>query len=394
MCQTRAVRTARLLIVGLVVAGLAAAVFAYLQYVRKAEQAVTADLLPGIAQPGGRPASGEEARGAVTATVTPADEGREVVLEVRDDGDWRQEATAEQDAEGRAEFVLGSPDGLREGASYRVTSPGDEDLAEATSPVLAGDQWGRPDFEDDFEGNALGADWMNRGETYNPEGLRACSKGSGDAVAVRGGTLRLSVLLDAERAEEKCRALDANGKPIGNYRYRLNGHVTTNGHYFRYGVLAARIKFQELRGQHASLWMQPAISESTTDSATGGAEIDVIEWFGKDVPNGGLTSFIYRLSPDGPVKVGDWIPDPDRFLSGADDSWYDRYHVFSVEWTPDAYIFRIDGQETWRTSEGISHQPEYPILSLLSSDYELRHLPDGGSLPQTMHVDWVRFWEE
>jgi beta-glucanase (GH16 family) len=166
-----------------------------------------------------------------------------------------------------------------------------------------------------------------------------------------------------------------------------------NAHYFRYGVLAARIKFQKMQGQHASLWMQPAISESTTDSATGGAEIDVIEWFGEGTANGRLTTFIYKLSEDGPVKVGDFIADPDSFLTGQDDSWYDRYHVFSVEWTSQAYIFRIDGKETWRTSEGISHQPEYPILSLLSSDYELRKLPDPGDLPQTMHVDWVRFWE-
>ena len=92
------------------------------------------------------------------------------------------------------------------------------------------------------------------------------------------------------------------------------------------------------------------------------------------------------------MKVGDWIPDPDRFLSGPGDSWYDRYHVFSVEWTPEEYIFRIDGQETFRTSEGVSQQPEYPILSLLSSDYELRKLKDN-PLPQTMYVDWLRFWE-
>jgi beta-glucanase (GH16 family) len=201
------------------------------------------------------------------------------------------------------------------------------------------------------------------------------------------------VLLDDERAGERCRAKNGEGKVIGTFDYRLNGHVMTNGHYFRYGVLAARIKFQQLQGQHASLWMQPAISESTTDSGKGGAEIDVIEWFGEGVKNGGLASFIYMLTEDGPTKVGGWVEDPDRFLTGPDDSWFENYHVFSVEWTPEEYIFRIDGQETWRTSEGISHQPEYPILSLLSSDYELANLGKLSNLPQTMHVDWLRFWE-
>ena len=45
--------------------------------------------------------------------------------------------------------------------------------------------------------------------------------------------------------------------------------------------------------------------------------------------------------------------------------------MFSVEWSPGGYVFRIDGRETWRTSAGVSRRPEYLILSLLSSDYEL-----------------------
>ena len=66
--------------------------------------------------------------------------------------------------------------------------------------------------------------------------------------------------------------------------------------------------------------------------------------------------------------------------------------MFSVEWTPESYIFRIDGHETFRTSKGVSGQPEYLILSLLSSDYELANL-DEDKLPQAMSVDWVRYWE-
>ena len=239
----------------------------------------------------------------------------------------------------------------------------------------------------------MSADWINRGEAYNPEGLRACSLASGDAVEVGGGTVGLSVMIDPDRTDEKCTAKNAKGEVIGTFDYRLNGHIMTNGHFFRFGVMAARIKFQKLQGQHASLWMQPAISESTTDSRTGGAEIDVIEWFGDGVKNGGLASFIYMLTEDGPKKVGGWIEDPDQYLADQDDSWFDDYHVFSVEWTPDEYIFRIDGQETWRTDQGISHQPQYPILSLLSSDYELENLGKVSNLPQTMQVDWLKFWE-
>jgi len=67
--------------------------------------------------------------------------------------------------------------------------------------------------------------------------------------------------------------------------------------------------------------------------------------------------------------------------------------VFSVEWTPSRYVFRIDGKETFRTSRGVSGRPEFLILSLLSSDYELGYLGGEARLPQSMKVDWVRFWQ-
>jgi hypothetical protein len=370
---------------------IAGAASAYFGLVGTTEQTVEVTVLPPIAQPGAEPASSAEAQTAVQATFTPAREGRAAVLEQRQGGAWEQVATAEQDADGVVEFVVDG--GSDAAATFRVSAEGSDGLDGVTS-ATADQPWGEPDFGDEFDGDALSSDWMNRGEgMYNPEGLRACSKGSAEAVEVGGGTLAVSVLLDTERADEKCPAKKANGKSAGKQAYRLNGHIQTNGHYFRYGVLAARIKFQELQGQHGSLWMQPAISESTTDSGKGGAEIDVIEYFGDGVKNGGLASFIYKLTEDGPEKVGGQLSDPDQYLTDAEDSWFDRYHVFSVEWTPEEYIFRIDGQETFRTSEGISHQPEYPILSLLSSDYELANLGKTSNLPQTMTVDWLRFWE-
>ena len=313
------------------------------------------------------------------------DKGAKATLESQDGGSWTKVATAEQDRAGHVEFVI--PAGSQAAAGYRVTGSG------ATSETVDGDAWGDPDFDDEFDGRKLADYWASRGEGYNPEGLRLCSAGSADAVDVADGTLRVSVLLDPDRRGEQCTAKKASGEPAGKFAYRLNGHIMPNGHFFKYGVLAARIKFQERQGQHGSLWMQPAISESTTDSGPGGAEIDVIEYFGDGVKNGGLASFIYKLTEDGPEKVGGQLPDPDQYLAGKDDSWFDAYHVFSVEWTPEEYIFRIDGQETFRTSQGISHQPEYPILSLLSSDYELANLGGDKNLPQTMNVDWLKFWQ-
>ena len=98
-----------------------------------------------------------------------------------------------------------------------------------------------------------------------------------------------------------------------------------------------------------------------------GAEIDIIEYFGDNHPEGGLTSFIYSKNSSGKdVKTGSWIKNSTSFLKNRKDGWSKNYHVFSVEWTPSVYIFRIDGKETWRTKVGVSGQQQFPILSVLA----------------------------
>ena len=53
----------------------------------------------------------------------------------------------------------------------------------------------------------------------------------------------------------------------------------------------------------------------------------------------------------------------------------------------------ISSRESARITTGISGVAEFPILSLLSSDYELKKLKGEANLPQTMSVDWIRFWQ-
>ena len=68
------------------------------------------------------------------------------------------------------------------------------------------------------------------------------------------------------------------------------------------------------------------------------------------------------------------FPNAAQALRGKSDTWWSRYHVFSVDWTASGYVFRIDGTITWRSSKAVSKVPQYLILSLLSSDWELPQL--------------------
>jgi beta-glucanase (GH16 family) len=124
-----------------------------------------------------------------------------------------------------------------------------------------------------------------------------------------------------------------------------------------------------------------------------GTEVDVAEFFGAGYRNGGIANYVYSLpSPGVTLKHGALRASALRALRGRSDTWWSRYHVFSVHWTSRGHVFRIDGIETSRVMTAVSRRPEYLLLSLLSSDWELPRL-DTATLPTTMKVDWVRVWQ-
>lgn len=157
---------------------------------------------------------------------------------------------------------------------------------------------------------------------------------------------------------------------------------------FKYGYFEARIKFQELQGHHGAFWLQsPLYGQYHDDPARSGAEIDVIEFFG-----GG------RTETDAQQSIYWNAYDSEDLQHRSHDVFYreqhatelsQEFHTFALLWTPEEYVFYIDGVETWRTSEGLSQVPQYLVLSLESSTWENTRL-DVDRLPDEMLVDYVR----
>jgi beta-glucanase (GH16 family) len=261
-----------------------------------------------------------------------------------------------------------------------VAGDGDDAIGAEASTADAPKASFTDDFDEDSVDEPDGA-WHTRDQGFT--GVRTCSRADASGSEVGDGVLQLSVLEDPKGGE--CQLPGRRKK----FPQRLNGHVGTQGRYdFTYGFAAARIKTQSARGQHAAFWMQSAAGQKPLGPKKGGAEIDVMEYFGDDHPQGGLTSFTYFLDKQGKKQtIGGWLPDVEEL----GDDWSEKYHVYSVEWTPKEYVFRIDGRVTQRLEGETSGQPEFLILSLLSSDYELPRF--NGKLPETMEVDWARVWE-
>lgn len=357
------------------------------------QAAVPVSIVPGVIAPSSDLQKSGAAKWAVIGKYGAGKAGKKVKLQRKSGSSWVTKDKTEIDKKGFALFAV-PPGKPASPVTYRIDGPG------AASAAVSTSEWGTTaDFVDDFGGSKLNTThWQHRQQDYYPDSKRTCAKGSPKAVKVGGGTAKLSVLVDKSRTS-LCKPKKPGKDAIyGKFKYRLNANIGTQlTHSITYGVVAARIKFNPLQGQHASLWMQPT---NTADTVGKGTEIDIIEWFGKDLPNGGLTSFVYAPSIGGTkhkISSTGFIKNPEQYLMNEKDDWFKRYHVFSVEWSTSGYIFRIDGQEVGRITKGVSSVPEYPILSLLSSDYELPKLPDRDekkNLPQTMQVDWIKTWQD
>jgi beta-glucanase (GH16 family) len=341
-------------------------------------QAVALTISPGISQNGSGVANPVSAWVVGGVKVSPARKGRLVTIERRSSpfAGFTKIISGRTDGSGVFRFKADGAVGSWP-YQFRAVAAGTATLPRVVSANATSASW-KLRFDEQFNGTSLDPSRWSYRKLGIREGGRLRSQSSTRSVRVTGGALHLSVRRNPYRRG-----------------YFLNGQISTQDKFsFTYGVSAARIKFEMRRGQHGGFWMQP---QSTT-AAYGlpwrtGAEIDVAEFFGKGYPGGGMAHFLYSYPRHGATnKYGKVFPGAAKALRGKTDSWWSRYHVFSVDWTSTGYVFRIDGTITWRSSRAVSQRPQFLILSLLSSDWELPQLKTS-TLPSDMKVDWVRAWQ-
>ena len=343
-----------------------------------AGQGVHLTISPGIAQNGPRVANPVSAWVAGGVKVTPARKDRKVTIERRTSAlsPWQRVTVGRTNGSGVFRFKADGASGATP-YEFRAVAAGTSTLSRVVGETQTPADW-QLRFEDRFGGSSLDRSKWD----YRQLGLlqpgRSKSQSSTRAVHVQNGALHLQMRKHPYKR--------------GHY---LNGHIGTQGHFaYTYGVAAARIKFERPRGMHGGFWLQPDSRTASYGSPTyTGAEVDVAEFFGKGYSQGGLAHFLYSYPRAGVTnKYGKVFPGAATALRGRTDSWWSRYHVFSVDWTGSGYVFRIDGTVTWRSNKAVSKRPQYVILSLLSSDWELPRL-DRSTLPADMKVDWVRVWQ-
>ena len=68
------------------------------------------------------------------------------------------------------------------------------------------------------------------------------------------------------------------------------------------------------------------------------------------------------------------------------------FHTFALEWTPEKYVFYIDGLKFHEQKQGLSHVDEYMILSM-----EIPSKLEGiknACAPDTFKVDYVKVYKK
>ena len=215
-------------------------------------------------------------------------------------------------------------------------------------------------WEDDFSGTSLDTSkWRVRGT-----GPRRIGYNDPSMVEVKDGHLHL--MYDIKRDSIMASA-------VGTYE-------TFNT---TYGYFECRARLQKGVGPWAAFWMQSPLISEGEDPAVFGAEIDIFEYF-RELGEDHLTHCIHWAYGPNQKSSGQFNSDLEGLSEG--------FHTFALEWTPEKYVFFIDGLKFHELSDGLSHIDQYMILSM-----EIPAALEGiknACAPDTFIVDYVKVYKK
>ncbi len=231
------------------------------------------------------------------------------------------------------------------------------ETADVLPPAPPGKTW-KLVWHDEFDGTAL-----DESKWDVPEGPRRDGWWSRKAIVLDG---RGHLVIRTFKHEN---------------RY-LDGCVRTRGKFeHAFGYYVARCQFQTQPGHWTAFWLWNTGVNSVGEEGRDGTEIDIMEkpWLDDRVQQ--------TLHWDGYGKAHKSAGNVAK-VPGV----MHGFHTFGLLWTPEEYVFFVDGQETWRTREGgVCQVPLYIKLS----DEIGRWAGDirDAKLPDEFLVDYVRVYD-
>ncbi|WP_346319181.1 glycoside hydrolase family 16 protein [Chitinophaga sp. YIM B06452] len=230
-------------------------------------------------------------------------------------------------------------------------------------------------------------------DEFNYQGLPDSTKWGYETGRSGWGNNELQMYTAADtrnaKVENGSLYITARNDGSGQEKYSSARLVTKNKGDWRYGKLEVRAMLPKGRGLWPAIWMLP------TDNEYGGwpdsGEIDVMEHVGynKDTIFGSLHSKSYNHIIGTQKTKGVFIRQP-----------YDKFHVYTVEWTPESITFLLDGKVYYAVENEHRTSAEWPfdrrfflLLNVaIGGNWGGKEGIDESVFPAAMRVDYVRMY--
>lgn len=171
--------------------------------------------------------------------------------------------------------------------------------------------------------------------------------------------------------------------------YFLANMHTTKKYGMTYGKVEVKAKCPSSKGIWPGIWLRPV--RRLNPKVAG--EIDLMEWVSCFPKNRFQANF--HLWGEFEGKKGNHSQSPKKYDAGGFD--INKYHVYSAEWDSTQLIVKVDGTlvSIWYAKDYSIWPFDYPYelcLDLGYGDWGAACGYDTSELPQTMKVDWVKYY--
>ncbi|MGK0500831.1 MAG: beta-glucanase (GH16 family) [Oceanicoccus sp.] len=256
----------------------------------------------------------------------------------------------------------------------------------ANNKKIANDNW-QTVFFDDFD--TFNTDnWQDQMIWVNDEDQCYVPNNQFNTREVSDGTLKLRVVDLGEK--RPCDNLDKFGKKHPDTQYVAGRIASKNRQEFIKGKWTARLKVENSGqpGMFPAWWLLGALNneapvqeadETVCWPMTGSGEIDIFEHHSDGGPDHYAARAIKSL---GYCGGGDW-----QALMLVQTANLGQYHEYSVEWSDNSLLFRLDGLEIYRNVDTDDQFPE-PLFAVLNFA-KINASPMAGN-SWVMEVDWVK----
>ena len=126
-----------------------------------------------------------------------------------------------------------------------------------------------------------------------------------------------------------------------------------------FGYFEATVKFPDAPGMWSAFWLQSSNMRKVGAEGVDGTEIDVYE---SAFRNSSKSVMGHALLWNG---YGEYARVEDYVGELPVDLYDGNFHTFALKWTPDYYVFYVDGTATWASrGGGVSHVKEFLRLTV------------------------------